>query len=389
MSKQNSNKPWFKPPSPMNEGASVIIIGGGIAGLCVYLHLKSAGFKVTIIDKNDYPLSEASGNPAAVLEPFVSAAQSRQSNYYLAAYQYALEFYSSLSGDVLLPALVKRIPKDEDEKESFPQIAESYNSDILYLQDNDLILPSGGYVVPSTLRALIDDGFLGGHIITAISQETDKTWSVFDQHGDKITNADGVVLANAFDLENFDQASGLTLDQVEGQLSYVAPEFEERHILFSKGYVTPVVETEFGKAHICGATFERQINPVLSAKAHNENIAKSPYPFSDPKIIGGRRAIRAMSPDHFPLCGPAHNRSQYLIDYDGLWHGPRHKNFPDATYHHNLYILAGVGARGFVHAPILAKHLTTLITKGKSLFDDEIYRALHPARFFIRQLSKK
>ncbi|MBL4602173.1 MAG: hypothetical protein JKY84_05475 [Emcibacteraceae bacterium] len=49
----------------------------------------------------------------------------------------------------------------------------------------------------------------------------------------------------------------------------------------------------------------------------------------------------------------------------------------------------GLGARGFLSAPLLAKYLTSIISGEKPPFDEAICHALHPARFIVRQLSKK
>jgi D-amino-acid dehydrogenase len=41
------------PNPPLGDGGKVIIIGGGIIGLCSAYYLKKAGYDVTVIDRND------------------------------------------------------------------------------------------------------------------------------------------------------------------------------------------------------------------------------------------------------------------------------------------------------------------------------------------------
>ena len=45
----------------MNINPDVIIIGGGLAGLTSALHLSKKGFKVTLIEKHDYPRHKVCG----------------------------------------------------------------------------------------------------------------------------------------------------------------------------------------------------------------------------------------------------------------------------------------------------------------------------------------
>lgn len=389
MNDNNINKPWYDKPAPLPSNAHIAIIGGGIAGVCTYLHLKKAGFKATIIDKNNIIMGEASGNPVAILDPFLSPAKSIEQKYYLQAYTYALQFYANLPNNAFVQTKLMKIAKNQQELDKFSIISNSYDEGLLQFDGDRLVLLSSGYIDPARIKHFLKEDILTETIVADIIQHDDLSWSLQGHTGKTILHADAVILANSFDLSNFEQTRTLNLQQVEGQLTYVSHQFDEKQILCSQGFVTPVVSTEFGPAHICGATFEQGVNPTLSANAHHENIKNAPYPFENPKIIGGRRAIRAMSPDHLPLCGSAPNITRYQKYYDGLQHGPKHKIFKTAPYHKNLFIIAGLGSRGFVQAPILGKYLTNIISGLREPFDSDICHALHPARFMIRKLSKK
>ncbi len=389
MNDKMTNKPWFKIPPALNEKSSIVIIGAGIAGICCYIHLKKAGFKVTIIDKNDFPLSQASGNPVAILEPSVSAGESVEGSYFLDAYQYALRFYASLGENIFHPSILFKSAKNSEELDRFSRITHYYQENILYKQENRLIFPSGGYVIPSALRKLIDSDFIGGQTVTEIIKNSANEWMLLNHSGNKILEADAIIFTNAADISNFKQTQTFSLKQLYGQITYVAPAFTENHILVSDGYVSPVINTEFGSAHICGATFEKGFNPTITAKAHAENISNSPYQFKNPKIMGGRKAGRAMSSDHLPLCGPVPDYDLYMSEYEALRHGSRYKKYNDAPYHNNLFMNVGYGSRGFVHAPILGKYLANILNGDNPPFNNVICNALHPARFIIRMLSKK
>ena len=96
-----------------------------------------------------------------------------------------------------------------------------------------------------------------------------------------------------------------------------------------------------------------------------------------------------MTDDHFPLCGPVPDHTKYMTSYDNIHHGNKYEVYPDAPLHKNLFVLAGLGSKGFVSAPLLAKYLTSMLSAEPLPFDQKICHLLHPARFIIRELSKK
>ncbi len=383
--------PWFIHPKPVTSDAHIAIIGGGIAGVTTAIHLIDLGYKISLIEQSDTILSNASGNPAAILDPYVSASDTIERIFYLSAYKYAQDFYNSLGKNIFIQTELVKIPTVELEQNRFKKIAETYENNIVFLDNGNLVFPESGYILPSALRKSVSDmeNVLLCQNVSEIILTPDERWALIDQQGRTFLTADAVIFCNAYETDNFDQTKHINLEKVWGQISYLSPEYGASRILCSKGYITPPVNTGQGKANICGATFEKCGSHILSDEAHQENLTKSPYNFQTPNIIGGRRSIRAMSNDHLPLCGPAPDQNSYIRDYQDLHHGKRHRQFRDAQYHQNLFINVGLGSRGFLTAPLLAKYLSALIS-GKSMpFDENICNAIHPARFIIRSLSKK
>jgi tRNA 5-methylaminomethyl-2-thiouridine biosynthesis bifunctional protein len=73
-----------------------------------------------------------------------------------------------------------------------------------------------------------------------------------------------------------------------------------------------------------------------------------------PETVRGRAAVRAVTPDRLPLCGalaPA------------------------------LFVLGGLGSRGFSTAPLLAEHLAAVILGAPSPLPRDFARGLEPSRF--------
>jgi len=384
-------KPWFKVVPPLPPVSHIAIIGGGISGLCLLDHFVKAGHSVTLIEQSGALLSAASGNPAAIIDPFISLGQSAERSFYLEAYHYALHYYSNLGGDVFVPCGLIKIAKNEQENKRFKKIAGHYSNNILTHHRDRLIFPNSGYVIPGLLSARFEESsnILLNTKIAEINLNDDNSWSLYAHDKTQILGADAVILCNSYNVENLNQTEHIKLDKVIGQISYISPDYSGNNILCSEGYLTPTVMTPVGDANICGATFEKNERLDLTEAGHLENLENVPYKFNKMKILGGRRAIRAMSHDHLPLCGPVADYKKYLSDYDGLQHGPDHKSFADARYHPNLFVCAGLGARGFLSAPILGKYISSMLGGIEPPFEEKVCHAIHPARFIIRNLSKK
>ncbi|MBT5186510.1 MAG: FAD-dependent 5-carboxymethylaminomethyl-2-thiouridine(34) oxidoreductase MnmC [Kordiimonadaceae bacterium] len=387
----NLHKPWYNSPTIIKPGSHITVLGGGISGVCTAHHLQKNGYEVTLIERNGTLMSGASGNPAAILDPFIAASDTIEKEFYLNAFQYALSFYQELNDDIFEQCGLAKIAQNNDEIMRFEKISKCYTEDVLYFDDDRLIFPASGYLRPKKIASILNDNInvmLNTHV-DRLSENTDNTWSLYDVNHQQITRCDGVILCNSFEVDNFEQAKNLTLDKIAGQISFIPAQNNEKNILCSDGYLTPNIETEHGNINICGATFEKNISLEITDKSHQENMRKSPIPIDNKTILGGRRGIRAMSGDHLPLSGPVANYDLYMKEYSTLHHGPSHKKFAGAPYHKNLFLNVGLGARGFLTAPLISHILIAQLSGKGTPVNEKTRHALHPARFIIRKLSKK
>ncbi len=391
MANFKNDLPWYIEPHPLPARSHIVIIGGGVAGVLTAYHLQKTGYEITLIEGNSSVMSGASGNPVAILDPFLSASSTLEGEFYRLAYLYALKFYKSLGKKIFEECGLIKKPKDENDRLRFKRISEKYGKAFTEYSDGQLIFSKSGYVRPQALSSIICNrvNILHNKKVDRIKQVKDKKWSLFESDGNHIIDAAAIIVCNACGVDGFHQTNHINLDKIYGQLSYLSPSYTDKSVLCRNGYVTPIVQTDIGKANICGATFEKDANIELSNDSHRENLGKCPVNLSNMSVIGGRKSIRAMSPDHMPICGPAPNYKQYLVDYTGLRHGPNHRNFPTATYHDNLFINVGLGSRGFLTAPLLAKFLASQISGNRLPKNRNLFSAIHPARFIIRKLSKK
>jgi len=390
-----THAPWYDPPPPLEKGAHVVIIGGGIAGLTTAAALEKQGFPVTVVEENNTVMAAASGNPAAILDPFFSAVESPEGRFSRMALDFALSYYQAFEEEIFIPTGLKKKALNEKQKLRFEKITRSGilpKSLMREDQHGHPFFPSLGLILPKKLSAA-----LCRNIPIILKQKIDHMrfedqWILYDKTGTEILKADAVVLTGGHAARFFQQSASLPISPLRGQISYLTAEKPPKNIICGENYLTPPVRTPMGPAMISGATFEpNSLDCDLRLKDHEQNMqhAQKLWPdMGEPDLIGGRAAIRGVSPDHMPLCGPLPIATQYEVEYAMLKHGPRHQNFAKAPYYPGLYTICGLGTRGFLTAPLLAEILTAIIGGKPVPTPRKIQHALHPARFLIRKLIK-
>ncbi|MDG1709324.1 MAG: FAD-dependent oxidoreductase, partial [Emcibacteraceae bacterium] len=255
----NNSKPWFTKTTLIKTDQKIAIIGGGIAGVFTAHHLIKQGYDVVLIEETSKLLNAASGNPAAILDPFISNSGTLEKEFYLKAYTYAIEAYKTFGSGVFNQCGLKKIPRSDSESSKFEIIPNSYPEDLMEFKDGALNFPESGYVLPH----LISD-FMQAELSTILDTKVssllhneDQSWSLMNEQNDLIINADTVVICNAHQASLFEQSSKLPLERMSGQISYIEPNTDQVNVLCSTGYITPTVPSELGEIQICGATFDK------------------------------------------------------------------------------------------------------------------------------------
>jgi tRNA 5-methylaminomethyl-2-thiouridine biosynthesis bifunctional protein len=160
------------------------------------------------------------------------------------------------------------------------------------------------------------------------------------------------------------------------------------------GYIIPAIDGR----HVIGATFDHIEDAVpapdqpADATDDARNLAqleaRFPGLLEPDRILSGRASLRAMTTDHLPLVGPVPVVERFTEDFAGLRQGRLERTFADAVCHPGLWVLAGLGARGLVTAPLAAEFLAAQISGGVWPIAAEIAAGLHPARFLARDLKR-
>jgi len=400
--------PWFAPPVPARL-SHVAVIGAGIAGLVVARALGLRGIKVTVIDRAAEPLAEASGNPAAVVEPQVARGGAGRA-LHEAAFLYARRFYEGLGPDYYRACGTLHQAGDEDAVVRFQQIIEGDDApDPLFTSErwtdgsDALLIPMAGIVEPPRLRRALAEGLdLRLDVEVTGVRQAAGGWTVQMDQGS--LTVDAVVIAGGTGSAAFVHDPALPMTARRGQISLIPPVDgisvqDINHVMSYGGYLTPAVEGTNGRFHVLGATFDAA-DPTdegwraVTAASHGENRDKFLNALPDlampnVKEWQGRTGLRATTPDRLPVAGGVVDEPQFLEAFAALRTGAKGVDFPPVPYQSGLYVLTGLGSRGFATAPLLGELIAAEMTGTPAPLPHDLREAIHPARFLVRALRKR
>ncbi|MFK8011613.1 MAG: bifunctional tRNA (5-methylaminomethyl-2-thiouridine)(34)-methyltransferase MnmD/FAD-dependent 5-carboxymethylaminomethyl-2-thiouridine(34) oxidoreductase MnmC [Marinicellaceae bacterium] len=381
---------------------SIVIIGAGIAGLSLADKLVKVRKKVTLIDRQNRPCLETSGNPQAMVMPSFDLNDSPEARFYLSAFLYAIRYYSNdyYHKDGVLELAFSE--KQQKWQETFltrfdmPQtLLHKVKKGLLYPQAGWLDTQGHAQHIFSSL-----DNYLHANIESIEFDEITKHWHLFSG-GKTIIQADCLILANGISAKQLLPEYVLPTTAKHGEISYVnsadihSQISECPHVQLNKGYITP----QWHGKQSFGATFdpmkiEDYFSPAKSQANHwqrNKALwAQSGYEklLEPVESDQSRAGIRVTTPDHLPVCGPIIDQQQFKQDYHDICHGKKWKQYPKPDHLNNLYLLTGLGSRGFTSAPLLAEFLCNQITGHVSAFDSCLQQLIHPNRFLYKSLKK-
>ncbi|ATD59441.1 tRNA U-34 5-methylaminomethyl-2-thiouridine biosynthesis protein [Janthinobacterium svalbardensis] len=378
-----------------------IVIGAGVAGAAACERLAARGWKVTLVERHAQPASEASGNLAGIFMPLMSKDDNIPTRLVRAAYLYSLNRWKDLGGIGAaiegVQSGVLHLARDGAHAQVQRQIAASclYPREFArWLEapeasamlgapapDGAWWFAQGGWARPSSVCAAMLDA-CGGLLTRCFSSSAlrlergDQEWLVRDADGALIAAAPNVILAAGTGAVDFEQAAGLPLDAVRGQVTHLAegslPSLP--FVVCREAYMTPAYQ-----GVVCvGATYAADADSSLRMDSQHDNIAKisdilDVAPFDAP--LAGRTGFRCMAPDRLPLAGAlpdpgAPGRCERLRDVP-RWPG--------------LFGLLGYASRGLIWAPLAAEMLACQLEGEPLPLERQLAEALDPARFLLRE----
>lgn len=393
-SKRNVLSPWFDAGgvAPLEPGARVAIIGAGIAGAMASYHLRQEGFEPVIYDAVGVAAG-ASGNPAGIIMPRLDVDDTPAGRFHAGAYLYAVTVFREAVGpDVFLQCGARLAFGKDGDGERFERLvdAAALPADWMTFDDDGLFFPQGGVVDARALTGGLLDGVEIVRERVRRIEETGAGVRLIGASGE-IADADAVIIANGLDALRFKQLRGLPLAGSAGQIDVFDRPGPEHAVAFGP-YAAPAPAggmaigavyrpARLGDAAQATAAFTSD-NLAAVAARHPELVQGL-----DPSQARPRAAIRCTTPDRCPVVGPVPDWGFYAGAYDGLRRGST-DGAPPAEYRPRLFVLTGLGSRGLVTAALAAAGLGALLSGAPAPYDRAVANALHPARFFIRDLKR-
>ena len=410
--------PWYSRLPAARPGARVAVVGAGIAGTTVVDALARRGFSVDVYDGQGVA-SGASGNRDAVLNPRLAAEASPRTRFDLAALDYASRWLGDALGEasawrpcgVLQLArsaaeytrqqrLLARLDLPAEVLEGCgPERAEALAGQPLASDvQGALFFARAGVVDPGALcRALLARHGIApiAETITALSRACDASaggWQLTGQSGHTYA-ADHVVLACA------GAAGALCADiapqqAVAGQASVFSlgkPSASPACVVCDTGYITPARD---GCISV-GATYDpRATQAVVRDQDHAANRARltAALPRIDPHLaavpVCGRTRFRSVSHDRLPMVGGVADVARWRADYADLARDARQHIACAGALWPDLSVHLAHGSNGLLRAPLAAEILASQLADEPLPVATDLAAALHPGRWWIRQIIK-
>ena len=366
------------PKSEISKQRKIAIIGAGIAGLNTAWAFAQRGHQVTIYEQNE-PLSGASGNPLALLNPKLCPIEHAHEHLMTLSWQHALNFYSQFKA--FRPIQVQQIAlKNADELlglvEQYPEKVLSANTkqtdnSIPQTEFSSITLNQAGAVSPHQLRdeILQHANIRIEKVKISRLESTDSQVTLWqDQQIIAITDHAIVCCAkqSAQLFENYP-----VLKPIRGQVSWV--ENSQRPLALDQAYSYGGYCMQLDTAQlILGASFypNRDDAEVLTEDhVHNYELIHSVFPAYAENLAPvdtwqGRASLRAQSQDYFPLLGKMRDDQQ-------------------------IYSFAGLGSKGFLFAPLCSEILAAQVLAEACPVPINLLQKLAATRFPKKVKTKK
>lgn len=404
---KNRSTPWHVSSSQKYKYKTALIIGAGLAGCFIAYYLAEKGWKVTIVEKESDIAQGASANQRAVLFPKLSTYHSPLTEFMLAAFLHAQAFYKTILEQQPIGELngALTLPFNEKERKAqqsidgwlsiYPELGRLVNAEEasalagIGINSDCLYIPSSGWLdSPALCEFLIKDK----NIILIKQVEVNQ----FSHHDDQWlvagNKASVLILANGFEISQFNETSHLPVKPIRGQMTSI-PMTQESAVLkipvCADGHVLPAIMGE----HYLGATYDLGVS-YADTRAEDDtlNLEKlekiSTQCLWSETVNGHWAGVRASTPDYLPLMGPLAIKGAFLSQYAGLESNANRWITNEVACYPNLYAFAGFGSRGLTTIPLCAEWLAAMINNEVSGAPRNLLQALAPSRFLRRNLTR-
>ena len=395
--------PWFAWPEPLAAGSRIAVIGSGIAGAAAARTLADAGFAVTVYEAGAEIASGASATPACVLQPRPLTGADADACFHAAAYRTAVDLFDGLEHAghaVWRQRGLLVLGRDATDAARYRKLVEGGRLGPgagTWLDAEEAGRRAGLAVALPGAWFAAGGALDGAAVCRALLEGIEVRLGHAVSAAEVPASADAVVLAAGFPTQALSGFAGLGLHANRGQLTRIAP------IAAAHGQSAPVTYGGYmvkaGAGHLIGATFRHLDDPAVGGwrqATATDDAANLALLGERLPVLGGAMmeakaswvGLRATTEDRMPVLGPVPDAAAFEADFGRLRHGNGAGPFPAARFRPGLYVLSGLGTRGFLTAPLAAVMLADRLAGRPLARPRAVSDALHPARFLIRRLKR-
>jgi len=401
--------PWV-PPKHTGAMSRIAIVGAGLAGAWVAHGFAQRGIAVTLFEK-DRPASGASGNLQGITYAKLSIEATPNSLIQMQSLAHLNQWFRRFAPDhwqqsgALLLAQNDQKRSHQDKllaalPDSYLQMQSVSRSDAsglagLSLNYGGLFLPDAGWLNP---KGCISELLTNSLIKVKSYQQILHT--EYGQDGTLLTiqtakdlnehqTFDLVIWTNALEASRF-IAMHLPLKPVRGQITQISSLPALRMPICGDAYIAPSANGIM----TCGATYapnsddlEPRVDDDLTNLAAANSLLRYPA-WTAKDVLGHRVSIRTATPDYAPTVGQIADPIDWDSRLDGLKYDASFQPTEALPYLNGQYVVAGLGSRGTLTAPITSELVVSQILGEVLPVSEAVRDALAPDRFFKRRLIR-
>lgn len=366
-----------------------LVIGAGIAGCSLVHFLKNYSTSILLIDKNEDVAFGASGAAGAFLSPLLGKTN-KFKDLVTKSLNFSINYYKEFFSDELINCGTCRIPKNQEDEEKFQSYIPFMDFEYEKFEEG-YFFPIGSVVKPYEVCKKLskDVDKLFNFNVTKIERIEDfwlinneiKAKNLFLTTGANISLIDeeyfdiravwgqkiDILTSSKIDI-NYHKECSLSKSKKIDENRYLVS-IGATHNRFNKDMRNSSYNLEL--ANINKIEHNEETKEIIEADIQKLlKKANDIKELNNIEVIDVKIGARASSVDYFPMVGKLVDSKKSIEKFPHIKNGTHIKN-ENLIMKDNLFVLNGVGGRGFVLSLYLANQLVESIFNNKKL-DDEI-----------------